>query len=111
GFIVILLIGIPVTLYLLQKQQETRSHAQAATKMSFVPDSTAANPISKQVGDPISLDISVDPGTNLVSYIKLEIQYDADKLATASSNAFVPNTTAFPQSLEAPVYSPGKILI
>lgn len=111
GFIVILLIGIPVSVYLLQQQQETRSRAQKSTTLTFAPDSSQTSPIQKKVGDTIPLDITVNPGTNLVSFLKLQIQYDTDKLATASANAFAPNTVIFPTVLEGPIYSPGKIEI
>ncbi len=109
GFVVILLIGIPVTVFLLQQQSNTSSKAAQSTNLAFSPDSSATSPIQKSVGDAIPLDITVDPGKNLVSFVKLEIQYDPSVLATASANAFAANTTAFPSVLEGPVYSPGKI--
>lgn len=111
GFIVVLLVAIPLTLYLLQKQQETRSRAEKSTNLSFVPDSSQTAPIQKAVGDTFSLDVSVNPGQNIVSFVKLEIQYDPDKIATDSSNAFQPNSAAFPTVLEGPIYSPGKIQV
>jgi len=111
GFIAILLIGIPVTIYLVQRQQETRSRAEKSTNLTFTPDSSPAAPIQKNVGDSIPLDIFVDPGTNLVSFVKLEIQYDPEKIATASADAFAPNITVFPSVLEGPVYAPGKISV
>ncbi|HSW47795.1 MAG TPA: PKD domain-containing protein [Candidatus Saccharimonadales bacterium] len=111
GFIAILLIGIPVTIYLVQKQQETRSHAEKSTNVTFIPDSSATAPIQKNVGDPVPLDITVDPGKNLVSFVKIEIQYDPQKLATASANAFVQNNLIFPSVLEGPVFTPGKISV
>lgn len=111
GFIVVLLVGIPLTVYLLQQQQEVRSRAEQSTIVAFSPDSTQAAPIQKNVGESIPLDISVDPGKNLVSFVKLEIQYDPDVLATDSANAFQANTTAFPSVLEGPVYTPGKIAV
>jgi hypothetical protein len=110
GFILILLVGIPLTIYFLQKQQETRSKAQKSTNITFSPESSASSPIQKNIGDSIPLDIMVDPGTNLVSFVKLEIDYDQDKLATVAG-AFVPNTAVFPTVLEGPVYSPGKIAV
>lgn len=109
GFIIILLIGIPLTIYFLQKQQETRSRAQKSTNLTFAPESSQVSPIQKNIGDSVPLDIMVNPGTNLVSFVKLSIQYDPDKLATDSANAFAPNTTVFPTVLEGPVYSSGKI--
>lgn len=111
GFVVVLLVGIPLTVYLLQKQQETRSRAEKSTNISFTPDSSESAPIQKNIGDAVPLDVMVDPGKNLVSYVKLEIQYDPDKLATASSNAFQANTAVFPQVMEGPIYSPGKISV
>ena len=110
GFIFILLVGIPVTIYFLQKQQETRTRAQKSTNLTFAPESTASSPIKKKIGDSIPLDIMVNPGSNLVSFVKLEISYDQDKLATAAG-AFTPNTAAFPTVLEGPIYTPGKIAV
>ncbi len=111
GFIIILLVGIPATIYFLQKQQETRSRAQKSTNLTFAPESTASSPIQKKIGDSIPLDIMVNTGSNLVSFVKLEITYDQDKLATASADAFVPNTSVFPTILEGPIYTPGKIAV
>jgi len=109
GFLVVLLVGIPLTVYLLQQSQEVRSRAEKSTILTFSPDSTQAAPLQKNVGDSIPLDITVDPGKNLVSFVKIEIQYDPDVLATDSANPFQANTTAFPSVLEGPVYTPGKI--
>lgn len=111
GFVVVLLVGIPLSVYLLQQQQEVRSRAEVSTNIGFTPSSTEAAPIQKAVGEAIPLDITVDPGKNLVSYVKLEIQYDPDLLATDSANAFQPNTTVFPSVLEGPIYTPGKIAV
>lgn len=110
--IVILLIAIPLTLYLLQQQQEVRSHAQAASTLSFAPDSSTSAPIQAKVNDPVDLDLYVDPSSNLVSIVRLEIQYDSTKLATISGTspkAFENNATAFPSILEGPVYKDGKV--
>ena len=114
GFLVILLIAIPLTVYILQQQQELRSQAQAATTLSFLPPSSQVAPLQKQVDDVFSIDATVDPSTNLVSFVRLEIQYDPTKLATVSAqgaNAFTPNTAAFPSILEGPIYEEGKIAV
>jgi hypothetical protein len=111
GFFVILLVGIPLSVYLLQQQQEVRSRAEKSTNIAFSPDSTSAAPIQKGIGDSIPLDVTVDPGKNLVDHVKLIIQYDPEILATASANAFKANAVAFPSTLEGPVYSPGKIAV
>ncbi|GIW61381.1 MAG: hypothetical protein KatS3mg089_0233 [Patescibacteria group bacterium] len=109
GFILILLVAIPLTLYFIQQQQEIRSRAQAATTLSFTPATSSVN-----VGDVVSLDLMVNPNSNLVSFVRLEILYDSTKLATASGTqgkAFEPNTLAFPSVTEGPVYEDGKILV
>lgn len=115
GFFIILLIAIPLTIFLVQQQQETRSQAQAATTLAFTPPSTQASPMEKSVGDVFGIDVTVDPSSNLVSFVRLEIQYDSTKLATASadegSDPFVPNTAAFPSINEGPIYEDGKILV
>ncbi len=111
GFLVILLVGIPLTIYLIQQNTETQIRAEKSTILTFMPDSTTAAPIQKSVGDSIPLDISVDPGKNLVTYLKLEIQYDPEVLATDSAAPFQANTTAFPLVLEGPIYTPGKIAV
>src|ERR1700722_1265820 len=110
GLVVILLAGIPLTVFYLQQQTPpTSTHAQQSTDLAFSPTSSSSAPIQSTVGAAIPLNITVDPGKNLVSFVKLEIQYDPSILATASANAFSANTTAFPSVLEGPIYSPGKI--
>lgn len=114
GFFVVLLIAIPVTVYLLQQQQELRSRAQAASVLSFDPPSTPSNPLQVQVDDTVDLDVMLDPGTNLVSFVRLEIQYDSTKLATASGAKgafFEQNTVSFPSLRGDPQYEDGKIIL
>ncbi len=106
GFIIVLLVGIPATLFLVQQQQETRSRAEKSTTLSITPEST-----SKEVGQAVPLDIMVNPGTNLVSFVKLEITYDETKLSINESTGFVPNAGAFPITVEGPAFTPGKILV
>jgi hypothetical protein len=112
GLAALLLVGIPVTVYLLQKQQELASHAQKSTNLSFSPTSSSQAPLVHNIGDNIPLTVNVDPGQNLVSFVKLDIQYDPTILATISGQpAFTPNTQSFPSVLEGPIYSSGKIEI
>lgn len=114
GFAVVLLIAIPLTVYILQQQQEVRSQAQAATNLTFLPPTSQVSPLQKNVDDVFSLDATVDPSTNLVSFVRLEIQYDPTKLATSSAqgaDAFTPNTIAFPSILEGPIYEEGRIAV
>ncbi|GDX62308.1 hypothetical protein LBMAG33_6180 [Candidatus Levyibacteriota bacterium] len=73
GFIFILLIAIPASVYFLQKPQETQTEAAAETKLSF----ELKNPNeSIKIGDNFDLDIKISPAGNKVSYAKIVITYD-----------------------------------
>src|SRR5260221_14641438 len=80
-FGILLFMAIPLTVSLLKQKQETKSHASASTNFYFMPTSTSANPLQKNVGDTISLDFWVDPGNNIVTFIRYQVQFDSSKLA------------------------------
>lgn len=101
--IVTLVISIPLTLFVLQRPQENRSRASASTTLSFSPNSTASSPIAKKVGDNVSVDIMVDPGTHMVTFIKFQVRFDPAKIALEGNQAFVLNRDAFPSIVEGPV--------
>lgn len=103
AFICLLLISIPLALQSTQEKQETRSSANASTTLSFSPDSSGASPIQKNVGDSIPLNITVNPGNNLVTFVKFQVKYDPTKVTLDSANPFVPNIAAFPITVEGPV--------
>jgi len=116
GAVLILLVAIPLTVYLAQKQQETRSRATKATTLSFLPVSSQSTPIQKQVGQTTSLDVMMDQGTNTVSVVDLHIVYDPTKLATSSSSttckeSICNNPNAFPTVLNEARFTPGNIYI
>jgi len=111
GFVIVLLIAIPVTVFLVQQQQKTKSGAVAATTISILPASQA--PI--HVGDDVTLNVQVNPATatttNLVSFVKFTIMYDSTRLATDGAG-FVPDITAgLPTVLQGPVYGTGTVSI
>lgn len=114
GFIAVLLVAIPLAIYFLQQQQQTTTQAEQATTLSFEPTSSATAPITAEVGQPVSLDVVVDPGVNqnLVSFVRLEVQYDPTILTPADENGdpkpFAENTAAL-TLLEGPVIEPGSI--
>ncbi len=105
GFVLVLLIAVPLTVYLVQQQQQTTSDAIKSTTLSFTP---AAQ--STTVDGEVSFDVTVDPGQNQVSFVKVILDYDSTKIATSGSG-FVPNTTAFPSVLQGPIYGPGTISV
>jgi hypothetical protein len=110
AILLLALIGIPSTLLLSHQRQEARSRAAASTTLSLSPASTAEAPMQKNVGDSISYDVIITPGSNMVSFVKLELVYDPSLFAK-DTTPFVANTAALPTKVEGPVVSDGKIVI
>jgi hypothetical protein len=104
------LAAVPATLFLMQEPQDTRSRASASTTLSYTPNTSGTTPLVKNVNDPIALDIMINPGSNLPSLVKLEMQYDATKFQPAAT-PFTVNAAAFPTTIEGPVVLEGKVLI
>ena len=104
SFVIVLLVAIPITIFWLSRQK-TQTSAIPATGLSLSPSAQSAN-----VGDSVNFDISIDPGTNQVSFVKVLISYDATKLATEGAG-FVPNSSAFPSLVQSPTYGPGTISV
>lgn len=111
GFVAVLLVAIPLTVYLLQQQQSLQQQAAAATNLSFEPPSTQTAPIETSVGEQVDLNLMVDPSTNLVSIVRVEINYDPGKLEPIQTGAFTHNPAVFPGFLQGPIYdkTAGKI--
>lgn len=107
----IMIVTLPLFLIIMQQQQEIRGRAEKSTSLYFSPITNSTNPIIKKIGEPINLDLMVNPGVNLVSLIKAEITYDPTKLRPSEANPLSINQTIFPAIIEGPVYSDGKIQI
>lgn len=75
GNLFLILLAIPLTLFLVNRQQQTRSQAEASTVISLLPSSTTVN-----VGDDVALEVQVNPGTNVVGVVHVKITYDPSKL-------------------------------
>jgi hypothetical protein len=116
GIVIVLLVAIPLTIFYLGQSQETRSKAQAATKLYFsLPEQMTqqSSPITKKSGDTFTVDVVVDPGTNWVTFAKLAISFDTTKLATAGGGIepITTGTQGLPLIVEGPTYENGTILI
>lgn len=108
-FLLLLLISIPLTLSLVSRQQETRSRASTGTTtLYFEPSTSVSTPMTKNVGDTISLDLVADPGSNLVTFVRYQITYDPTKLQLDTTNPITLNSTVF-SSVEGPVTTNGTI--
>ena len=114
GFVVSLLIAIPVTVYFLQKQQQTTSKATASTSLCFtkMTDNICLDNTNKptyKVKDTFNLDVLMKPGTNNVIATTLNIKYDPTKVATSSPGFRLSN--AFSSVIEGPIYTDGNISV
>lgn len=110
GSLLVILAAVPVSILLTQEPQDTRSRATSSTTLTYAPSTTDTSPLQKNIGDNVTVDIIVNPGSNLPSLVKLEMIYDTTKFQVAA-NPFIVNTTAFPTTIEGPVLQEGKVLI
>jgi hypothetical protein len=106
----LLVLSVPFTISLLKKPQETRSRAATGTTtLAFEPVSSTSNPLQKKLGDTVSLDMMVDPGDNLVSFVKFQISFDPTKLELDTNNPFTINNASFPVNVEGPVVTNNSL--
>jgi hypothetical protein len=83
-------------------------HAATTTSLYFQQTSTYITPIELISNETQTLDVIIDPGSNKISFLKVEIQYDP-AVVSINSGGFIPNTEAFPLFLEGPIYANGKV--
>lgn len=111
GFVAVLLVGIPVTVYFIQQQQEIRSKAAPETSVSFLPTSSQNSPINATVGTELPLQVAIDPGTNVIVAVELYITYDSTKFELTDKQ-FIPSKEVLPNlSNEGVVYTPGQVVV
>ena len=107
GFIIVLLFAIPLTVFLTQKSQQVTSQAAPATTLILTPPTQPAS-----IGDIVKVDVTMDPGTNQVSFVKLTVKYDETKFSIDQSNGFTWNKVAFGDTaLQGPTYTTGNVSI
>lgn len=91
---------IPFALSLEHTTTNTQSHASASTTLSFT-----QSKLHIKVGDAISLGVMVNPGNNIITFIKLVIDYDktaVQPLSNGISIGNIPGTTTPFTVFEAP---------
>jgi len=77
GNLFLILIAIPITLFFIGKQQETRSRAAASTVLYFP---TTSQTVPAACAN-LTADVMVDPGQNVVSIVDMYLTYDVSVLA------------------------------
>ena len=109
--IISLVLVLPVILISGQQQQDQRSSATLSTTLYFSPENNRSNPIVKNINDEFNLDVMLNPGKNLISLLKLDIEYDSNILTLNTENPLKINGAIFPEILEGPIYSEGRIQV
>ena len=107
GFVIVLLVVIPLTVYLVQQQQKTQIGAAKSTVLSLKPATLQTN-----VGRTENFDVEVNPGSNQnqISFVKFVITYDTAKF-DATSSALTINRNAFPTTLQGPTLTAGNVSV
>ena len=116
GFIIVILVAIPISVYIAEQHQQITSKASASTTLSFLPSSSTAT-----TGGELTLDVLLDPGTadpktaNQVSFVKLVIKFDESKLQAEDLAPSKDPSNKLTSVLEDPIYnkpgSPGSASI
>lgn len=110
GFVVIILVAIPVSVYILQQQQRTKSLAVASTHLFFNPSQRNITQLDQTADFAIMLNPTEESPPNQISFAKLIINYDPSIVSTDEAG-FVLNKSAFSTVLEGPTFSSGSILV
>ena len=95
---------------LLANPTNTKQEATGNARLYFTPSTETSSPLQKNINDTITLNLMVDPGSALVSFVRFDIMFDTSKLAISGANAVQINSSAFPATLEGPVLTSGKLL-
>lgn len=111
GFILVLLVAIPLTVYLAQQQQKTRSGAAPSTTLSIVESGKTNSSVIATVDQTISFDIMANPGSNQVSFVKFTLNYDGTKIATTDAGLVANTTTGLPNIASGPTYDTNSVSI
>jgi hypothetical protein len=99
-------VGLIVTVFLVQKVQEIRSRAEKATTISLAPSTQEVSP-----GEDATLDIVLNPGVNQVSFVKLYIKYDSSAFID-KDNLFELDPASGMRLVEQPTMAtPGEVVI
>jgi len=90
-------------------KQDSRQQASTSTSLYFTPDSSTSNPIMKKVNESFTLNLMVEPGTAMVSFVSFTVLFDQSKISVIDTNSVTINTSAFPALYEGPFVNPGRI--
>lgn len=115
GFVVIILVAIPVSVYILQQRSQTKSLAAASTHLFFNPSQKDITALDQTADfaimvDPTMVDPTKGTSPNQISFAKLVINYDP-VILSIDETGFLLNKDAFSTILEGPTFSSGSIIV
>lgn len=103
GFIALMLVTIPLTLFFVKKQQDLQSKASPSSNLSLVTNKDTLN-----IADTTSVDVMLDPGQNIPSFVKIALNYDPEKIEIVS---ITPDAQNAPTVLAAPVIASNSATV
>ncbi len=72
--VILVIVGIIATIFVVQRQLETRTRAEKSTTLSLTPPSQSVAP-----EEDAKLDVVLNPGVNQVNFVKFTIKFDTTK--------------------------------
>ncbi|MBI4097486.1 MAG: fibronectin type III domain-containing protein [Candidatus Levybacteria bacterium] len=96
---VLAIVGLVITIFLVQKVQEIRSRAEKSTTLSLAPPNQSIDP-----GEDASLDVIMNPGVNQVNFVKFTINFDPE-IFDPSLAVFNVNEDSPLEEISEPVFS------
>lgn len=100
---ILAIVGLVVTIFLVQTVQDLRSRAAKATVLSLTPTNQ-----NVEIGEEGELDVVVSPGTNQINFIKTSIKFDEDKFFL-DEGSFSLNEELNFDLIEGPTVSDGVL--
>lgn len=99
-FSLLILIGIPLTVYFVKQQQDLITRAKPTSVITFEPTTKVAS-----LNQNFDIDIFLIPNENAVTFVKLKLLFDLTKIQIVK---LTPNTQSFPLILENPRIGTGS---
>lgn len=98
-----MLVTIPLTLFFVKKQQDLQSKASPSSNLSLITNKDTFN-----IGDTTSIDVMLDPGQNIPSFVKIALHFDPEKIEIVS---ITPDAQNAPTVLAAPVIASNSATV
>lgn len=101
--IILLVLAVPVTIFILQRQQELRTRAAPATTFSVDPSS-----VTKSAGENFTVSVKIETGPNLIASADILLRYDPAILDATKiqPGSFLPGV----QEIQNSVSTPGRVV-